>query len=68
MKVKGCEPMINMYEGSIGYKKPFGVILYYANGVSKRYTDLGLALCANLTIKQRKYVQNLKTQIETSNT
>ncbi len=62
MRVKDVEPMINMYSGSKDYGKPFGVILTYADGHRKRYTDLGLASCENLTIRQREYIKKLQRE------
>jgi hypothetical protein len=63
MRVKEVEPMINSYSGSADYGKPFGVVLIYADGRCKRYSDLGLALCADLTRKQREYIKNLQREI-----
>lgn len=63
MRVKDLEPMINLYSGSVDYGKPFGVVLIYGDGRRKRYTDLGLALCENLTIRQREYIKKLQREI-----
>lgn len=64
MRVTDVEPMINNYTGSADYGKPFGVILTYSDGHQSRYTDIGIALCANLTLKQRAYVERIRAQIE----
>lgn len=59
MKVKCIEPMIDVCPSSAGYGQTFGVVLTYFDGHRKRYSDMGLALCADLTIKQREYIKNL---------
>lgn len=65
MRVKDVEPMINMYPGSVDYGKPFGIVLIYADGRRKSFSfpDLGLALCADLTLRQREYIRNLQREI-----
>ena len=63
MRVKDLEPMINIYSGSVDYGKPFGVVLIYGDGRRKGYSDLGLALCADLTLRQREYVKKLQREI-----
>jgi hypothetical protein len=64
MRIQDIEPMVNMYPGSKTYLEPFGVCFRYADGHTKRFVDLNLALCANLTLKQRKYVKRLQQEIE----
>ena len=63
MRVKDVEPMIDMSLTSAIYQQPFGVKLTYSDGTSHRFTDFGLALCANLTKRQRVYVEDLQRQI-----
>jgi len=62
MRVVDLEPMVDMCPSSEGYQKPFGVVLHYADGRRKRYTDLGLARCAELSPRQRKYIDRLEAQ------
>lgn len=61
-RVKDIEPLINNYTGSKECGKLFGVKLRYTDGTSRNYTDLGLALCADLTNRQRAYIQKLKKE------
>jgi len=63
-RVIDVEPMINMYEKSEDYGKAFGVKLYYSNGRSRRFSDLGLALCAPMGMKKRMYIEELRKKIE----
>ena len=63
MSVKDVEPMIDQCPTSQGYGKPFGVVLTYKDGHKRRFSDIGLALCADLTAKQRKYVENIQKKI-----
>lgn len=68
MRVEDVEPMLDMYRGDgpeprPSYMKPFGVKLIYQDGHSKRFTDLDVALCAELTKRQRTYIENLKKEI-----
>lgn len=58
-RITDVEPQINMYEKSESYGVPFGVILWRSDGSSSR-KSFDLALCANLTKSQRKYVEGLK--------
>ena len=60
MRVVDLEPMIDQCPSSASYQKPLGVVLHYADGRRKRYTDFGVARCADMTQRQRKYIDRLE--------
>lgn len=60
-KVTDIEAMIDMWPSSQMFGKPFGVKIHRGNS-SSRYTNFGLALCANLTDSQRRFVKDIQRQ------
>lgn len=65
MKIAYIEPMLNMYNKSRDYLKPFGIKLIYKDGHSKSFCgNHRTALCASLTNKQQIYIEQLIRAIE----
>lgn len=65
MPIIDIYPMLNMYQKSKDYKKPFGITVVWHSGETKSFAGMPEnVLCLKLTKKQRVYAEKLVAAIK----